>query len=253
MTDPVLLEQRGRTLVITINRPEVRNAINRAASEAIATAIDTLDSSSDLTAAVITGAGGNFCTGMDLKAYLQGEKVAVPGRGLGFTHRPPAKPIIAAVEGYAVAGGTELSLACDMIVASRSANFGVPEVKRGLAAAGGGLFRLPKRIPYQVAMELALTGDNLTAERAHVLGLVNHLTDDGEALNTALTLADKIARNAPLAVERTKQVIVKSVLWPDEEAFELQREILAPVSTSEDAKEGARAFAEKREPQWKGR
>jgi enoyl-CoA hydratase len=253
MSDAVLVERRGRVVVITLNRPEARNAVNAAVSHGIAEAVDELDSSDDLSLAVITGGGGNFCAGMDLKAFVRGEKVAVEGRGLGFTEAPPRKPIIAAVEGFALAGGTELVLACDLVVASKTARFGIPEVKRGLVAGGGGLLRLPKRIPYQVAMELALTGAHFTAEQAHGYGLVNRLTEEGEALTVALELAETITANGPLAVAATKEIIVKSGNWSDDEAFEEQRVIMRPVFDSRDAKEGAKAFAEKRAPAWLGR
>src|SRR6202022_1398643 len=179
----VLVEQRDRALLITINPPQAKNAVNAAGRHRLAGAGDRLDDDPGLSVGVLTGAGGTFCAGMDLKAFARGENVVVEGRGMGFTERPPVKPLIAAVEGYALAGGTELALATDLIVASREAVFGIPEVKRGLAAGGGGLLRLPQRIPYAIAMELALTGDNLPAERAHELGLVNVLTEPGSALD----------------------------------------------------------------------
>ncbi|UGQ39743.1 crotonase/enoyl-CoA hydratase family protein [Rhodococcus aetherivorans] len=253
MSDEVLLERRGRILVITINRPEARNAVNAAVSHALAAAVDELDADPDLSVGVLTGAGGNFCAGMDLKAFVAGENVAVPGKGLGFTEAPPRKPIIAAVEGFALAGGTELVLATDLVVAAADARFGIPEVKRGLVAAGGGLLRLPTRIPYQKAMELALTGDAFTAEEAHGYGFVNVLTEPGGALEGALALAERITANGPLAVAATKEVIAKAADWPADEAFDMQREIVGPVFVSEDAREGATAFAEKRSPVWKGR
>lgn len=250
----VLTERRGRILIVTINRPDARNSVNAAVAHGIAEAMDELDSSADLSIAVLTGAGGNFCSGMDLKAYLRGELPLVAGRGFaGLTESPPKKPLIVAVEGYALAGGTEIALSADMVVASSTATFGIPEVRRGLVAVGGGLIRLQRRIPYQVAMELALTGENLLAADAHRLGLVNRLTEPGGALAAALELAEKIAANGPLAVAATKQVIVDSADWSSEEAFAKQMEIAAPAFASEDAKEGPRAFAEKREPVWQGR
>lgn len=252
MSDEVLRERRGRTLVITINRPEARNAINTAVSQGLADAIDELDESPELSVAVLTGAGGNFCAGMDLKAFAAGEVVIVPGRGLGFTERPPVKPIIAAVEGYALAGGTELVLATDLIVASRTAKFGIPEVKRGLVAAGGGLLRLQHRIPYQKAMELALTGESFTAEEAARYGLVNELAEPGAALESALALAERITANGPLAVSKTKEVLVTSADWSTEEMWRKQLELVTPVFQSKDAQEGAAAFAEKRKPEWTG-
>ncbi|MDV7241872.1 MULTISPECIES: crotonase/enoyl-CoA hydratase family protein [Rhodococcus] len=249
----VKVEQHERILLVTINRPEARNAINREVSFALSDAMDRLDEDPSLSVAVLTGAGGNFCAGMDLKAFVRGEDPSVPGRGLGFTEAPPRKPVIAAVEGFALAGGTELALATDLIVASRTAMFGIPETKRGLVAGGGGLIRLPQRIPYQLAMELALTGDNLPATRAHELGLVNRLTEPGEAMEAAMELARKITANGPLAVAVTKEVITQSRDWPAAEAFDRQRTMIDPVFTSADAREGALAFAEKRAPVWSGR
>ncbi|AHH18101.1 crotonase/enoyl-CoA hydratase family protein [Nocardia nova] len=252
MSDEVLRERRGRTLVITINRPDARNAINTAVSQGLADAIDELDESPELSVAIVTGAGGNFCAGMDLKAFAAGEVVIVPGRGLGFTEKPPVKPIIAAVEGYALAGGTEVVLATDLIVASKTAKFGIPEVKRGLVAAGGGLLRLQHRIPYQKAMELALTGDSFTAAEAAGYGLVNVLAEPGQALDEALALAERITANGPLAVAKTKEVLVNSADWTTEEMWRKQLELVIPVFQSKDAQEGAAAFAEKRKPEWTG-
>jgi enoyl-CoA hydratase/carnithine racemase len=248
----VLVEQRNRILIITINRPEAKNAVNAAVSRGLADAMDRLDSDAGLSVGVLTGAGGSFCAGMDLKAFARGENVVVEGRGMGFTERPPVKPLIAAVEGYALAGGTELALATDLIVASKDSAFGIPEVKRGLVAGGGGLLRLPQRIPYAIAMELALTGDNLPAQRAHELGLVNVLAEPGSALEAAIALAEKITANGPLAVAATKRIIVESRAWSPEEMFAEQMKILMPVFGSNDAKEGAIAFAEKRPPKWTG-
>lgn len=248
----VLVEQRDRILLITINRPQAKNAVNAAVSRGLADAMDRLDGDDGLSVGVLTGAGGTFCAGMDLKAFARGEDVAIEGRGMGFTERPPTKPLIAAVEGYALAGGTELALATDLIVASRDAAFGIPEVKRGLAAGGGGLLRLPQRIPAAIAMELALTGDNLPAARAHELGMVNALTDVGGALDGALALAERITANGPLAVAATKRVITEARGWTPEEMFRKQWEILGPVFVSADAREGAVAFAEKRPPRWTG-
>ncbi|MBV8928850.1 MAG: crotonase/enoyl-CoA hydratase family protein [Mycobacteriaceae bacterium] len=246
----VLVEQRDRTLLITINRPEAKNAVNAAVSQALAEAMDRLDDDPGLSVGVVTGAGGSFSAGMDLKAFARGENVAVGGRGLGFTERPPTKPLIAAIEGYALAGGCELALATDLIVASTDSAFGIPEVKRGLVAGGGGLLRLPQRIPYQIAMELALTGDALPAQRAHELGLVNVLVEPGKALDGALALAEKITANGPLAVAATKRIIVESRGWSPDEMWRKQVEIFGPVFMSNDAKEGAIAFAEKRPPRW---
>jgi enoyl-CoA hydratase/carnithine racemase len=250
--DDVRVEARGRTLVITIDRPEQRNAMTLAASSAIAEALDHLDRSPDLTVGVITGGGGTFCSGMDLKRFMDGEVASLPGRGFGgFTQAPPAKPLIAAVEGYALAGGFEMVLACDMAVAATGARFGLPEVRRGLVARGGGLFRLPLRIPRAIALELILTGEPLAAPRAAELGLVNRLVPDGEALEEAMRLADAIVANAPLAVAASKRVVTESASWAPSEWFARQDAITDPVFSSEDAKEGALAFAEKRAPVWR--
>ncbi|WP_025736464.1 crotonase/enoyl-CoA hydratase family protein [Mycobacterium genavense] len=248
----VLVEQRGRILIITINRPKAKNAVNSAVANGLAAAVDRLDAEPGLSVGILTGAGGSFCAGMDLKAFARGELPIVEGRGMGFTERPPVKPLIAAVEGYALAGGTELALATDLIVASKDSAFGIPEVKRGLVAGGGGLLRLPQRIPSAIAMELALTGENISAERAAALGMVNVLAEPGKALDAAIDLAERIAANGPLAVAATKRIIVESRGWSPEEMFAEQNKLLAPVFSSNDAKEGAIAFAEKRAPQWTG-
>jgi enoyl-CoA hydratase/carnithine racemase len=248
----VLVEQRDRILIITINRPQAKNAVNAAVSRGLADAMDRLDDEDGLSVGILTGAGGSFCAGMDLKAFARGENVVVEGRGMGFTERPPAKPLIAAVEGYCLAGGCELALATDLIVASRDSAFGIPEVKRGLVAGGGGLLRLPQRIPPAVAMELALTGENLPAERARELGLVNLLAEPGSALEAAIGLAERISNNGPLAVAATKRIIVESRGWGPDEIWAKQNKILAPVFMSNDAREGAVAFAEKRPPKWTG-
>jgi enoyl-CoA hydratase len=192
----VLVEQRDRILIITINRPKAKNAVDAAVARGLAEAVDRLDGDAGLSVGILTGAGGSFCAGMDLKAFARGELPVVAGRGMGFTERPPVKPLIAAVEGYALAGGTELALATDLIFASKDSAFGIPEVKRGLVAGGGGLLRLPQRIPSAIAMELALTGDSLPAERAHMLGLVNVLAKPGKALDEAIALADRGQRSA---------------------------------------------------------
>lgn len=254
MTDSVLTERRERIFLITINRPDQRNAVNGAVANGIAAALDELDGDAELSLGVLTGAGKGFCAGMDLKAFLAGEVPHVGDRGFaGITQRSAAKPLIAAIEGFAVAGGLEVALACDLIVAARGARLGIPEVKRSLVAAGGGLLRLPRVLPRNLATELALTGDPIDAERAHELGLVNRLAEPGEALAVALELAHTIAANGPLALRATKRILSESVDWPDSEFFPRQLEIVAPVAGSEDAREGARAFAEKREPMWKGR
>ncbi|WP_156757471.1 crotonase/enoyl-CoA hydratase family protein [Actinokineospora pegani] len=251
---PVDVAARGGVLVVTINRPEVRNAIDTATAVAIGDALDRLDADPDLVAGVLTGAGGTFCAGMDLKAFLNGERPRVEGRGFaGIVERASAKPLIAAVEGHAVAGGFEIVLACDLVVATDKAVFGLPEVKRGLVAAGGGLMRLPQRVPYQVALELALTGDPLPATRAHDLGLVNRLVGVGEALDAAVELGERIARNGPLAVAATKRIVTAARDWPAEDFFARQAPLAEAVRSSDDAREGASAFKEKREPRWSGR
>lgn len=250
----VLTERRDRVLLITINRPDQRNAVNAAVAQGMAAALDELDGDEGLSLGVLTGAGKGFCSGMDLKAFVAGERPYAGDRGFaGIVQRPGMKPLIAAVEGFAVAGGLEVALACDLIVASRGAKLGVPEVKRSLVAAGGALLRLPRTLPRNLAMELALTGDPIDAERGYELGLVNRLSDPGGALDAALELAETIAANGPLALAATKRVLVESADWSDSEFFARQGEIIAPVMTSEDAREGATAFAEKRPPVWKGR
>jgi enoyl-CoA hydratase len=250
----VLTERRERVLLITINRPDQRNAVNAAVSEGIAAAVEELDSDRALSVGVLTGAGKGFCAGMDLKAFVAGERPHVPGRGFaGIVERPPVKPLIAAVEGFAVAGGLEVALACDLIVAARGARLGIPEVKRSLVAAGGALLRLPRVLPRNIAMELALTGEPLVAERAFELGMINRLAEPGETVDRAIELAEAIAANAPLALAATKRILTEAVDWPDGEFFERQRAIADPVARSEDAREGATAFAERRDPVWRGR
>jgi enoyl-CoA hydratase len=251
---PVLTERRDRVLVITINRPDQRNAVNAAVATGMAAAMDELDADSDLAIGVLTGAGKGFCAGMDLKAFVAGESAWAGDRGFaGITRRAAEKPLIAAVEGFAVAGGLEVALSCDLLVAARGAKLGIPEVKRSLVAAGGALLRLPRVLPRNLAMELALTGDPITAERGFELGLVNRLADPGQALETALKFADEITANAPLAIRASKKILVEAVDWPESEFWTRQGEIVAPVSSSEDAREGSVAFAEKRSPVWKGK
>ena len=256
MTDDqaVLTERRGRTLIITLNRPDARNAVNAALAAGVAAGLDELDGDDELSVGVVTGAGKGFCAGMDLKAFVAGESPYVEGRGFaGIAQRASDKPVIAAIEGFAVAGGLEVALACDLIVAAKGAKLGIPEAKRSLVAAGGALLRLPRRIPYHVAMELALTGDPIPAERGAELGLVNRVAEPGGALDAALELADEIAKNGPLALIASKRILVEEPGWSEDEKWQKQGEISGPVFTSEDAREGATAFAEKREPQWKGR
>jgi len=254
MSALVHVEQRGATLIITIDRPQQRNAINRATSQAIADALDRLDAEPQVRAGILTGRAGNFCAGMDLKAFVAGERAELEGRGFGgLTERPPAKPLIAAVEGFALAGGCELALACDLIVAAENAQFGLPEVKRGLVAGSGGLVRLPQRIPAAIALEYALTGNRMTAIDAHRWGMVNRLTPEGQAIDGALALAASIAANAPLAVKMTKRIMREAREWPHADVWELQRPLADSIIQSEDAREGALAFTEKRDPVWRGR
>jgi enoyl-CoA hydratase len=253
MADAVLTEVDGGIAVITINRPEARNAVNGDVARGIATAIDELDAAADVRVLILTGAGGTFSAGMDLKGFLSGDNPTAGGRGFaGITERPPATPVIAAVEGYALAGGFEIALSCDLIVASETAKFGLPEVRRGLVAGAGGLLRLPRRVPYHLAMEIALTGEHVTAQRLHQAGLVSSLTGAGQALDGARELAARLAQGGPLALAATKRVIVESPDWPSAEAFARQGEIIRPVFTSADAREGAAAFAQKRAPVWRG-
>lgn len=253
MSDEVLVTEADGILEVTINRPEARNAMTKAAAEAIAAAMDRLEADNTLRCAILTGAGGSFCSGMDLKGFLRGEMPVAGDRGFGgLTSWTPKKPVIAAVDGHALAGGMELALACDMIVASAGAKFGIPEVKRGLVAAGGGVVQLPRLLPRPLAMELALTGDPITAERALELGLVNRVTQ-GPAIEGARELARRIAENGPLAVIASKGIVRDSWLWPDDEAVAKQTPYIGHVFSSEDAREGARAFAEKRKPNWQGK
>lgn len=250
----MLTEQDGDVLVITLDRPQARNAVDAATSAEIAAAMDRLDGDDGLAVGVLAASGSTFCAGMDLKAFLRGEIPEVAGRGFGgLTQAPPTKPLVAAVEGPAVAGGFELVLACDLVVASTAARFGLPEVTLGLIAGSGGLIRLPQRVPRQVAMRAALTGDPISAEEALRWGLVNELTAPGEALPVALALAHRVAANGPLAVRTTKQVLDQAPTWPTDEVWARQEELLELVRSSDDAREGATAFAEKREPRWQGR
>jgi enoyl-CoA hydratase len=252
--DVVLVERRGAVQVVTINRPHARNALDAAVARGVAAAVDELDASEELRAGVLTGAGGFFSAGMDLKAFLRGETPAIEGRGLcGITRTPPRTPLIAAVEGGALAGGFELVLACDLVVAGRGARFGVPEVKRSLVAAGGAALLLPQRVPRAVALELLLTGEPIDAGRAAAAGLVNRVVDDGTALEAAVELAKVIAANGPLAVAATKQIVQSVPSWTPDEMWARQDEVVAPVFASEDAREGSTAFAERRPPVWRGR
>ncbi len=255
MSDCLDVQRLDGVLIMQLNRPQARNAINLETAQALAAALDVLDSDPDLRLGVLTGSGGNFCSGMDLKAFAAtGQRPYVGKRGFaGLCEQPPAKPLIAAVEGYALAGGCELVLACDLVVAARDARFGLPEVRRGLVPGSGGMLRLPSRIPYHVAMEAVLTGEAFGAERLYQLGLVNRLAEPGAALDEALAVARAIAANGPLAVRTAKSVIAQSRNWRPDEMFDHQRPLIAHIFTSEDAREGATAFAEKRPPVWKGK
>jgi enoyl-CoA hydratase len=252
--EPVLTERRGNVLLITLNRPEVRNAVNAALAAGVAHALDELDEDDGLSVGIITGAGGFFCAGMDLGAFVKGESPWFGDRGFaGIAQRASRKPLIAAIERFAVAGGMEIALACDLIVAAKGSKMGIPEAKRSIVASGGALLRLPQRMPYHVVMELALTGDPLPAERFHELGVVNRLAEVGSAVDVALELAAELAKNGPLALAASKRILQEQFDWSSAEMWERQGEIAGPVMTSEDAREGASAFKEKRDPVWRGR
>jgi enoyl-CoA hydratase len=254
VSDVVLVDYTDHVMTITINRPQVRNAVDHATAAAMAAALEELDARPDLLVGILTGAGGTFSAGMDLKAFARGGPApTIPPRGFaGLAQLPPRTPLIAAVEGFAFGGGCEIALACDLIVAAENAAFALPEVKRGLVAGGGAALRLPHRIPYHLAMEIILTGAAVPATRAHELGLVNRLTPPGGALGEARELATAISANGPLAVMAAKRIAVESADWPLAEKFDRQEAITAPVRASADAKEGVRAFTEKRAPIWRG-
>ena len=249
VTEAVLTERRGRVLLITLNRPEAMNAINGALSRGLVAAVDELDADSGLTAGVLTGAGRGFCAGMDLKAFSRGEDI---GPMMQFIRTGARKPLIGAIEGFALAGGLELALTCDLLVAAKGAKFGIPETSVGLFAAAGGLVRLPSRVGYGKAMEMAITADPITAEEAFQYGLVARLAEPGSAVTTAMELAERVARNAPLAVAASKQLVAKAPGATEDEFWELQKQHYASVFGSNDSKEGPKAFAEKRRPEWTG-
>jgi enoyl-CoA hydratase len=254
ISEPVVAERRGDVLLITLNRPEVRNAVNAALAAGVAGALDELDSDESLSVGVLTGAGGFFCAGMDLGAFVKGESPWFGDRGFaGIAQRASRKPLIAAIEGFAVAGGMEIALACDLIVAAKGAKIGIPEATRSLVAAGGALLRLPRRMPYHVVMELALTGDPLPAERFHEFGVVNRLAEPGSAVDVAIELAERLAKNGPLALAASKRILQEQFDWSSADMWDKQGAISGPVFASEDAKEGANAFKEKRDPVWQGR
>jgi len=248
----VLVERREPLLLITLNRPAARNAVNGAMAAALAAALDELDGDGTLLVGVLAGAPPGFSAGMDLRAFAAGERPWIEGRGFaGITERSSRKPLIAAIEGFALAGGLEVALACDLIVAARDALLGIPEVTRGLFAAAGGLVRLPRRIPYHVAAEMALTGQPLAAGRLHELGLVNRLCESGQASSEAIELALAVAANSPLAVRTTKEILERQHDWSREEALKRQAEFFELIVAEPDALEGAAAFTQKRPPRWR--
>ena len=255
MTEPVLTEVADGVGVLTLNRPQARNAVDLATTEALAAALDDLDARDDLRAGVLTGAAGFFSAGMDLKAFsASGERPIAEGRGgFGIVERPPSKPLVAAVEGPALGGGFEIALACDLVVASEEASFGLPEVKRGLVAAAGGVLRVAERLPRNLALELVTTGERISAARAYELGLVNRVVPVGTAAEAARELALVVASNAPLAVQTSKRIVIEAPEWPADERFARQAPMIQVVRESDDAQEGAKAFVEKRAPVWSGR
>ncbi len=249
----VLTERRGHILIVTLNRPAAKNACDLAMAQGVSAAMDVLDSEDDLFVGVLTGAGGNFSAGADLKAAARGERAVTSRGGFGMFRRPSRKPLIAAVEGYAVGGGLELCLSCDLIVAASDAKMGLPEVRHNVVAVGGGLFRLPRRLPYHVAMELALTGQLKKADFFERIGLVNRLVEPRQALDSALTFAGELLVSGPTALAASKEIIFQSANWTDESGWEQQSPIAARALNAEDRAEGLKAFAEKRKPVWKGR
>ncbi|WP_351237039.1 crotonase/enoyl-CoA hydratase family protein [Streptomyces sp. NPDC002133] len=253
-TTDVRTHQVGTTLLITIDRPQARNSVNAAVAALLAKALDELEADPGLRAGVLTGADGTFSAGMDLKAALRGESPNIPGRGFGgVTEVERTKPLIAAVEGWAMGGGFELALACDLIVAAEDAHFGLPEVKRGLIAAGGGVIRLPQRIPYHLAMEFLLTGEPVSGQRAGELGLANQVVPTGQAVNESLLRAEQLAANAPLALAAVKTVVRAADGVPEADAFAVQRRVMGTLMASADVREGMTAFAERRTPEWTGK
>ncbi len=255
----LIVEPRGAVLIVTINRPQVKNAVDPKTSRAIQEAMDLLDDTDELFVGIITGAGGNFSTGADLRVAQRQMEAGEPREqfrrgGFGLFRRPPRKPLIAAVEGYAVGGGLELALACDLIVAAETARFGLPEVRHNVIAVGGGLFRLPRRIPYHMAMEMALTGTFRDAVALERWGMINRVTEEGGALHAAEALAETLLANGPTALAACKEIIFQANSWPTEaEAWENQLPIAQVALDSADREEGLSAFAEKRKPVWKGR
>jgi crotonobetainyl-CoA hydratase len=258
---PALVEQRGNVLVITLNRPRAMNAVNAELSRIVGEALDRADEDRDVRVVVLTGTGSRaFCAGADLKAVARGEPVTATGHEewgfAGYVHHPIGKPTIAAVEGFALGGGTELVLASDLAMVGESATFGLPEVARGLFAAAGGVFRLPRQIPPKIAMEMMFTGEPIDALRAVGLGLVNHVVPDGTALEAALVLAEKICRNSPLAVQASKRVATGmsgGAIPVEADDWRRSAREIGVVKSSEDLAEGASAFIQKRPPVWRVR
>jgi enoyl-CoA hydratase/carnithine racemase len=249
-------ERRGHTALVTLNRPEARNAISPEVSRAMVDVLDALEGDDDVRAVVVTGAGEVFSAGADLKVVAQGralEIADVKGGFAGLVTRDFPKPLIAAVNGPALAGGFEIVLSCDLVVAADTARFGIPEVQRGLLAAAGGLIRLPKRVSLAVALELAMTGDPIDAARAFELGLVNRVVARDRVVDEAVALAERIARNSPVAVRTSRRLVRASVDLTEDVAWELNTTLSVEVFSSGDSIEGATAFAEKREPVWKSR
>lgn len=249
----ILTERQDHILVITINRPEAKNAFDDSAAQGMSRAVDELDADESLFLAIITGAGGNFSAGADLRAVSKGETASTERGGFGIFKRPPKKPVIAAVEGFAVGGGMELCMACDMVVAASDAKFGLPEVRHNVVALGGGLFRTQRRIPHNIAMEFLLTGDMQSAATLQQWGFVNRITEPGKALAGALELAERVLRNGPTALAATKQVVRMSEDWTEAEAWERQMPVVKPALEAQDRNEGVAAFLEKRSPVWVGR
>ena len=252
----VLVEVDGHVATLTLNRPEQRNAVDPALTAALGAAMDQLEADDDVWVGILTGAGPNFCAGADLKSLAAGraaELATERGGFAGFVRHPRTKPMIAAVRGFALAGGTELVLACDLVVAADDAWFGVPEVSRGIVAAAGGLFRLPRVLPPARALELLLTADRLAAQEAFQHGMVNHLVPAEQVLARARELAERICRNAPLAVRESLAVARQAQLLTDEQGWELSSQAMARARASDDAREGVSAFVDKRAPRWSGR